>query len=141
MGKLVNQGFSPARRRLLQRGLLLLGWASLLGALATMLRRVQVRQAPETVHLPADLPEGLSVAGPVLVQREGSGEIRAYSSRCTHLGCRIDRLLDGEAACPCHGSRFRPDGSVAQGPAVRPLSPVPLEPDPASGGWTARVPT
>jgi len=31
---------------------------------------------------------------------------------------------DGVFACPCHGSRFASDGSVAQGPAARPLPPA-----------------
>ena len=135
-----NRGFSPARRRLLQRFLMLAGAASAAGLLAGLLRRLQAQQVPETIPLPADLPEGLSVAGAVIVYRDDTGGLRAYSSRCTHLGCRIDRILDGEAACPCHGSRFRADGTVARGPAVRPLEPATLEPDQATGGWIARVP-
>lgn len=141
MGTREGQGFSPARRRMLRSIALTLGSVSLLGILATMLRRVQSRQSPEPVPLPADLPEGWSMAGPVIVFREGSGEVRAFSSRCTHLGCRIDRSLEGEAACPCHGSRFRADGSVAQGPAARPLERARLEPDSTSGGWIAHVPS
>jgi Rieske Fe-S protein len=40
------------------------------------------------------------------------------------MGCRIawntaERTWD----CPCHGSRFTPDGKVIQGPAVKPLQP------------------
>jgi cytochrome b6-f complex iron-sulfur subunit len=30
---------------------------------------------------------------------------------------------DTEFACPCHGSTFNPDGTVANGPATDPLSP------------------
>ena len=141
MGKTTNQTFSPARRKTLRQALLLLAGVPLLGSLVAMLRDVRTRQEPETVHLPADLPEGLSVAGPVLIHRDPSGGLRAFSSRCTHLGCRLDRIQGDEAVCPCHGSRFHPDGSVAQGPAARPLAPAKLEPDGSSGGWIARVPS
>jgi Rieske Fe-S protein len=44
---------------------------------------------------------------------------------CTHLGCIVhwnglERCWD----CPCHGSQFATDGSVLNGPAVRPLARV-----------------
>ncbi|PXY27366.1 FAD-dependent oxidoreductase [Prauserella muralis] len=56
------------------------------------------------------------------VYRALDGETRTLSARCTHLGCLVafnnaERTWD----CPCHGSRFALDGTVVQGPAVRPL--------------------
>ncbi len=40
----------------------------------------------------------------------------AVDAVCPHLGCLV--TLDGDGfACPCHGSRFGPDGSVTAGPA------------------------
>jgi glycine/D-amino acid oxidase-like deaminating enzyme/nitrite reductase/ring-hydroxylating ferredoxin subunit len=54
--------------------------------------------------------------------RDEEGTLHAVSPTCTHLGCQVnwnsgDRSWD----CPCHGSRFSPDGEILHGPAVRPL--------------------
>lgn len=56
------------------------------------------------------------------VHRNRDGTVRVLSARCTHLGCLV-AFNEAEATweCPCHGSRFDLDGSVLQGPAVRPL--------------------
>jgi Rieske Fe-S protein len=108
-------------------------------ALVAMLRRVQASQQPATVIIPPDIAVGLSALDGVLVHRATDGGVRVFSGTCTHLGCRIDRVVDDEAVCPCHGSRYRADGTVAAGPANRPLRPLRLEPDPGTGGWVARV--
>ena len=111
----------------------------LLAALGAMLRRERARQAPRDVLIPADVPSGLSIVGSALVVRGTDGGLRVYAGRCTHLGCQIDRIVGDEAVCPCHGSRYRADGSVASGPATRALPRLRVEPDPASGGWIARA--
>lgn len=128
-----------SRRRAFRRLLSLALGLPLLGAIVAMLRREQARQAPQAVSIPADEPVGLSVVGTALVFRDAGAGLRAYSARCTHLGCRIDRVIGDEVVCPCHGSRFRADGSVAAGPATRPLARLQVEPDPKSGGWIARA--
>ncbi len=56
---------------------------------------------------------------------EPGGELYLMSARCTHMGCTVawnpgERTFD----CPCHGSRFGPDGAVVNGPAARPLAPA-----------------
>jgi Rieske Fe-S protein len=56
---------------------------------------------------------------PVAVFRDAEG-VYAISSVCTHLGCIVKTSPDG-FECPCHGSRFAPDGTVTKGPAPRPL--------------------
>ncbi len=63
---------------------------------------------------------GEKVAG----YRDEAGGLWAVSARCTHLGCQV-RFNDAEHTwdCPCHGSRFRTDGTVIEGPATRPLAP------------------
>jgi cytochrome b6-f complex iron-sulfur subunit len=46
----------------------------------------------------------------------------AVSAVCTHLGCITQwKPESGLIACPCHGSKFRPDGTKIEGPAPRPL--------------------
>jgi cytochrome b6-f complex iron-sulfur subunit len=53
---------------------------------------------------------------------------RAISLVCPHLGCIVNVTGDG-FACPCHGSRFLPDGSLRYGPASRPLPALRVELD------------
>jgi cytochrome b6-f complex iron-sulfur subunit len=46
----------------------------------------------------------------------------AVSAVCTHLGCITQWKPELEQiACPCHGSKFRMDGTKIEGPAPRPL--------------------
>ena len=61
----------------------------------------------------------------VAAHRDDSGVLHTLDARCTHLGCTV-HFNDAERSwdCPCHGSRFAPDGSVLRGPAVKPLRPV-----------------
>jgi glycine/D-amino acid oxidase-like deaminating enzyme/nitrite reductase/ring-hydroxylating ferredoxin subunit len=61
----------------------------------------------------------------VAAYRDEAGTLTMVSPVCTHLGCLVnwnptERTWD----CPCHGSRFRPDGAVVAGPAEKPLPRV-----------------
>ena len=57
----------------------------------------------------------------VYVVRAPSG-FSALSAICTHLGCITQWSPDSDGfACPCHGSKFKKDGTVDHGPAPRPL--------------------
>jgi Rieske Fe-S protein len=54
--------------------------------------------------------------------RANDGELFAVSPVCTHLGCKVHwNSVETSWDCPCHGSRFRPDGTVIEGPAIAPL--------------------
>jgi nucleotide-binding universal stress UspA family protein/nitrite reductase/ring-hydroxylating ferredoxin subunit len=54
-----------------------------------------------------------------------NGELQLRSAKCTHLGCTVGwNPAENTFDCPCHGSRFAPDGSVVNGPAARPLPPA-----------------
>jgi len=46
----------------------------------------------------------------------------AVSAVCTHLGCITQWKPEADQiACPCHGSKFKPDGVKIEGPAPAPL--------------------
>jgi glycine/D-amino acid oxidase-like deaminating enzyme/nitrite reductase/ring-hydroxylating ferredoxin subunit len=60
--------------------------------------------------------------------RDEQGTVTAVSPTCTHLGCQVSwNRAERSWDCPCHGSRFAPDGSVLEGPAVEPLERKPLD--------------
>ena len=63
----------------------------------------------------------------VVVSRSASGELRAYSSICTHAGCPINKLDGTTLICPCHGSEFdATSGEVLKAPATVPLNALPV---------------
>jgi cytochrome b6-f complex iron-sulfur subunit len=112
-----------------------LGLASLGAALSALLfatlgmlqlPKVAVLSSPSKkfrVTLPDTLGEGMAYVPPgraVALFRDGKG-VHAVSTICTHLGCIVKPTTEG-FECPCHGSRFAPDGSVVKGPAPRALA-------------------
>lgn len=58
--------------------------------------------------------------------RGEDGQLVLVDCTCTHMGCEL-RFNDAEQTwdCPCHGSRFLTDGTVAEGPALHPLKKPP----------------
>ena len=59
----------------------------------------------------------------VVVTQPTAGTFHAFSAICTHQGCTVDSVAGGTINCPCHGSKFSvTDGSVAKGPAKKPLA-------------------
>jgi glycine/D-amino acid oxidase-like deaminating enzyme/nitrite reductase/ring-hydroxylating ferredoxin subunit len=57
--------------------------------------------------------------------RDNTGSVTMVSAVCTHMGCLVDwNEAERTWDCPCHGSRFKPDGSVIAGPAETPLPKV-----------------
>lgn len=56
------------------------------------------------------------------VQRQSQNTFIAYAVYCTHLGCPVQWFQSAHLfLCPCHGSVFNSNGTVAGGPAPRPL--------------------
>jgi glycine/D-amino acid oxidase-like deaminating enzyme/nitrite reductase/ring-hydroxylating ferredoxin subunit len=63
--------------------------------------------------------EGASL---LAIYRDNEGVFHELSPACTHLGCVVQwNGVESSWDCPCHGSRFAPDGQVLNGPATKPL--------------------
>jgi menaquinol-cytochrome c reductase iron-sulfur subunit len=59
--------------------------------------------------------------GACWLTRSATGQVRAYSTVCPHLGCGIDfNDKSDKFECPCHGSFFdKTDGRCVEGPSPR----------------------
>ncbi len=61
----------------------------------------------------------------LIVKEDNTLDHIGLVDNCTHLGCTFPwNPLDQEFQCPCHGSRYAPDGTVVRGPAPLPLKIV-----------------
>lgn len=61
----------------------------------------------------------------IAAYRDDSGALHCVSTVCPHMKCDV-AFNDAEKSwdCPCHGSRFTPDGDVLNGPAHVPLERI-----------------
>jgi glycine/D-amino acid oxidase-like deaminating enzyme/nitrite reductase/ring-hydroxylating ferredoxin subunit len=61
----------------------------------------------------------------VAVFHDDSGNVKACSAICTHMGCVVHwNKAEKTWDCPCHASRFDTDGCIIEGPALKPLEQV-----------------
>ncbi len=107
--------------------------------------RVSLRSAPKLIKhnvdamikyadyvMPADSIEGIAPGEGRVIMRHGKriaayrddeGMLHERSAVCTHLKCIVEwNSTEKSWDCPCHGSRFDPQGKVLNGPAVAPLA-------------------
>jgi glycine/D-amino acid oxidase-like deaminating enzyme/nitrite reductase/ring-hydroxylating ferredoxin subunit len=82
--------------------------------------------SPEDLH-PGDGGIFAAQDGKIAICRDRQGGLHAVSPVCTHLACDVAwNTAEQSWDCPCHGSRFSPDGRVINGPAVSNLAPKPI---------------
>ncbi len=118
--------FSSGRRWVLQllgKGSVAAAFLGQIGAAARAFFPNVLYEPPTRFKLmrPEDYPPGFTFdeAHRLFVARD-KGAFHVISAICTHLGCTV-QWRGTEFDCPCHGSRYRPDGTVIAGPAPRPL--------------------
>ena len=60
--------------------------------------------------------------------RDLNGKMQVVSAVCTHMKCIVKwNNLEKSWDCPCHGSRFTPEGVVIEGPAYHNLVKIKVE--------------
>lgn len=69
--------------------------------------------------------------GNFLLARTSQEAFTALTAMCTHEGNTVTNFTGSQFVCPVHGSQFNLSGTVAQGPATRPLTTYPTT---VSGG-------
>lgn len=136
MNKVNAQPNTMARRSVLAAGAVGVGAAGLLAACggddepaASTPEPSSTSAAPSGSEAPgagalattAEIPVGggkIFTAQSVVVTQPAAGDFKAFSAKCTHQGCLVSQVQDGEIICTCHQSRFSAsDGSVLGGPA------------------------
>lgn len=72
-------------------------------------------------------PEEASISGgihPTAAYRDSKNEVHKRSAVCPHLHCIVHHNNEEKSwDCPCHGSRFTPEGNIIEGPALKGLGP------------------
>ena len=104
-------------------------------ALWSSLRSINHGEPREIVALD-QVPEGSAHlfnyptdADPAILVHLPGGELRAFSQKCTHLGCVVYYQPEtAELECPCHEGFFDVEnGEVLAGPPQRPLGRIDVE--------------
>jgi len=80
------------------------------------------------LRIPNSIPNGISIQEDVIFSKSET-ELKVFSSRCTHLGCKINTIEDGELICPCHGSKYDSNGNPIKGPSIKRLNTLDFELD------------
>jgi Rieske Fe-S protein len=81
-------------------------------------RLADVAQVPPGGGIVLDTPK-------IVLSRSQAGAVHGFSAVCTHQGCIVSAVQNGQIICPCHGSRFDAQtGGVISGPATAPLPSV-----------------
>jgi Rieske Fe-S protein len=85
-----------------------------------------------------DLPMGVSYFEKYYLFRQ-KDMVRAFSTTCTHAGCRIGKNSGAVLQCSCHGSQFEAEtGKPLRGPAIKPLTELDCRYDEKNGQWVVK---
>lgn len=88
---------------------------------------------PEYRH--SSVPPGVTFHGKYYLFCE-ENRVSAFSTTCSHAGCRLGTTTSSIIHCGCHGSQFDAGtGRPLKGPAIQPLQKFDCRYDAESGQW------
>lgn len=108
----------------------------LIGAIAVKRNSELIQE--KSIRISSDIAEGVTFEDRIIIVKEES-EIRFLSSKCTHLGCKINSIEDEKLICPCHGSSFSLNGKNIKGPADKALVVLGYTIDVANGDYVVKL--
>lgn len=86
-----------------------------------------------------EIPMGVSFYEKYYLVRN-KDSVRAFSTTCTHAGCRIGKGTETVLQCNCHGSQFEAaTGKPLRGPAIKPLHELECWFDAKTEEWVIRI--
>src|SRR6201982_4243949 len=92
------------------------------GGQASQSARKKAKPKGTVLGAASDIPVGggaIYAAAKVVVTQPASGQYKAFSAVCTHVGCLVNKVTSGTIGCPCHGSEFKiTNGAVVAGAAA-----------------------
>ena len=92
---------------------------------ASVSRDKSFSKQEQSLKIEKNLPDGVHFFDRVILVKDNEN-YKLMSSKCTHLGCKIDKMDHDQMVCPCHGSRYNKNGRPVIGPAVDPLHEIPF---------------
>jgi Rieske Fe-S protein len=93
---------------------------------ASVSRNQSFSHQEQTLDIEDSLPDGVHFLDRVILVKENES-YKLMSSKCTHLGCKINQSENGQLVCPCHGSRYDMHGNLLKGPATENLQEIEYE--------------
>ncbi|HYQ58547.1 MAG TPA: Rieske (2Fe-2S) protein [Draconibacterium sp.] len=79
--------------------------------------------APEEVSVRLNKNKEVQFFDKYIIVNLGN-QTTVFSSHCSHLGCKIDKMESKKLICPCHGSEYDLKGQVIKGPAYKNLTVI-----------------
>lgn len=133
----MNSGRNISRKEFFKRLTWLIALPYLFLTGLTFHRHSQLNRK-RIINVGSQLGEGITFHDNIIIVKQRD-EVLFLSSKCSHLGCKINSLNNNELVCPCHGSRFSKEGRVIKGPAKTSLKQLEFDIDLQTNDYLIKI--